>query len=106
MSSCKSYCRLQVLSFGLALGLLWGVSVLLIGLSAMWYGWGAEMVKLIGAIYLGYQATWLGSLVGGLWGFLDAFLGGVIFAVLYNLFLRCFAKGNSCHVHTKPPQAG
>ena len=46
------------------------------------YGEGL-MYWLVGA-YPGYTVTTLGSVVGMIWGFVDAFVGLYIFAWLYN----------------------
>ena len=80
---CKS---LSVLRFGLAVGTVWGLGVLLLGLLAMLSGWAVEIVRLISSGYLGYGATLLGSFIGALWAFVDGFIGGVLLAYFYNLF--------------------
>ncbi len=77
--------RLNPLAFGLSLGVIWGFSLLFIGLMAFCCGWGVELVNIIGDFYIGYDATVLGSFIGLVWGFLDCFIGGVIIACLYNL---------------------
>lgn len=42
----------------------------------------------IGIVYIGYSVSAFGGFVGGIWGFLDGFIGGAIFAWLYNRFVR------------------
>ena len=39
---------------------------------------------LLERIYIGYSFTPFGSLIGALWGFVDWYIGGAIFAWLYN----------------------
>ena len=87
MSHC--YARLCVLSFALAIALTWGLGVLVAGLGAACYGWGAAFVDVLGSIYIGYAPTVGGSFIGFLWGFVDGFIGGAIFALLYNYFTKC-----------------
>jgi len=77
--------KLDVKAAGLALGTVWGAGVLIAGLLAM-TGFGAEFVAAIGQYYIGYAATLIGSIIGGVWGFIDAFIGGVVIAWLYNKF--------------------
>ena len=84
----NNHTHLQVLPFGLALGIIWGVSMFLIGLSTWLFAWGGEWQTLMASVYMGYTPSLLGSLIGGVWGFLDAFIGGIIFAWLYNLFAK------------------
>jgi len=76
----------HVCAFGLALGIVWGLGVLLLGLAAWQFAWGVAFLDLLASVYVGYAATLTGSLIGFGWGFLDAFIGGVVFAFLYNLF--------------------
>jgi len=40
------------------------------------------------SVYLGYTPTVLGSIIGGIWGFVDAGIGGLLLAWLYNKFLK------------------
>lgn len=94
MQSC--YAKLHIWSFGLALGILWGLSTFFTGLIAMGSGMGAGFVEVMHTIYIGYAATPMGSVIGGAWGFVDMFFAGVIIAALYNLSLRACCKGKSC----------
>ncbi len=94
-----NYAKLSVWGLGLALGIVWGVGIFLTGLITMWCGgdWGKDFVGGMGSIYIGFKSTWGGSFLGLVWGFFDAFIGGVIIAWLYNCFARC------CN-HTKSEQ--
>lgn len=98
---CRDCHRFHVLCFGLALGIVSGLGVFLMGIGAMLSGWGSEVVKVTSTTYIGYQPTWLGSLIGGIWGFADAFIGGVIFAAIYNGLVRC-CKRNKQSSATPP----
>ncbi len=85
--------KLNVLAFALASGLLWGISVFLL----TWYlifmeGAAPDDKLLIGRFYLGYRVTPIGSLIGLAWALPDGFIGGVIFAWLYNTIAARVAK--------------
>ena len=80
--------RMDVKALGLALGITWGVGVLILGLLDKFFGYGADMVYFLSGYYIGFEATFLGSLIGGVWGFVDAGVGGVIIAWLYNKFSK------------------
>jgi len=45
-------------------------------------------VALLSGVYVGYNPTILGSLVGALWAFFDALIGGLLFAWLYNKLIK------------------
>ena len=80
--------KLDPKAFGLALGILWGGSLIFMGLLAMTCSWAHPFVNGIGVKYIGYEISIVGALIGGLWGFIDAGLGGVLLAWLYNKFLK------------------
>jgi hypothetical protein len=80
--------KLDVKALGLALGIVWGVCVLLIGITSMLFNYGTGLVNALSSLYIGYKATLLGSLIGGIWGFFDAGIGGVIIAWLYNKLVK------------------
>lgn len=85
---CKC-CKLQALSFGMALGILWAAALFIMALVSSTKGaYGMGFVQSIGSVYLGYTSTFAGALIGAVWGFVDAFIGGAIFAWLYNLFCK------------------
>jgi hypothetical protein len=88
--------KLAVMPLGLAIGLLWGLSVLVTGLiTTLHGGWGVDFVTAMGSMYIGYDNTIAGSVIGGIWGFVDGFIGGALIALFYNWFCCCCKK--SCH---------
>lgn len=91
-----SHVKLNALAFGLACGVLWGISIFLMGLSSYFFSYGELFVSSMGTLYIGYEGTLLGSFIGGLIGFVDAFIGGVVLAWLYNVFLGCSCCHKNC----------
>jgi len=80
--------KLDVRALGLTLGIVWGACMFILGLLNMWLGWGAQFETCMSTIYLGYKPTLLGSIIGGIWGFVDAGIGGLAVGWLYNKFAR------------------
>jgi len=76
--------KLDVKALGLSMGIIWAVLTFLCGIFSMLFDWCTNFVELMGSIYFGYQATFLGSIIGGVWGFFDALVGGLVLAWLYN----------------------
>lgn len=92
--------RLSVMAFGLALGIMWGVGMLVLGFAAHWFMWGTPLVTTMGSAYVGFEPTLWGSVIGGVWGFCDGFIGGVVLAWLYNKFAcKNCDKHNEHHEH-------
>ena len=81
--------KLNVLALALASGLLWGVGLFLL----TWYlifveGAAPDDKLLLGRFYLGYRVTPMGSLIGLAWALPDGFIGGAIFAWVYNALAK------------------
>lgn len=80
--------KLDIKAFGLSVGIVWGLAMLALGLINMGSHWGSGIVEVMSTLYIGYKATILGSIIGGIWGFFDAGIGGVVVAWLYNKFAK------------------
>ncbi len=80
--------ELNVLGFGLALGIITALYMFLHGLLAWLFAWGKPVVELMSALYIGYEATLLGSITGAVWAFVDFFIAGILIAWLYNKIQR------------------
>ncbi len=83
--------KLNTIRFGCALSTFWGLTVLLMGVANLiWPTYGVAFLQLIASIYPGYhfgQGGFLGVIFGTLYAIVDGWIGGVIFAWLYNLFV-------------------
>lgn len=79
-------------ALGLALGLVWGLSVLL----ATWWlaliRSAGETVGKLHKFYLGYSVSWGGGVVGFVWGFIDGFIAGFLIAWIYNVASSYFKE--------------
>jgi len=89
-------CKICPVSLGLSLGVVWGVSIFIMGMLAHLYLYGKPFVAAVGALYIGYEPSIMGSVIGGIIGFVDAFISGFIIAWLYNCFCGCCSKGGKC----------
>ncbi len=82
--------RLSVIGMALAGAILWGVfGLFLVGLANLaWKGYGQSFLDVMASIYPGYRATpsFGQVIVGTLYALVDGFVGGAIFAWLYNGF--------------------
>ncbi|MCR4280609.1 MAG: bacteriophage holin [Candidatus Komeilibacteria bacterium] len=73
-------------NMGLAAGIVWGVGAFLLGLAATYLDWGVMLVDALGSLYIGYAATLGGAFLGLIWGFVDAYVAGLVMIWLYNKF--------------------
>jgi hypothetical protein len=77
--------KLNPIGLGLSLGVVWAFCTLLTGWTAM-IGWGKAFVKVMSSIYIGYQASFMGAIIGAVWAFIDLCIAGIVVAFLYNHF--------------------
>jgi hypothetical protein len=85
--------KFNIGALALAIGLFWGGSILLVGVSnLMWPGYGSAFLQLVASIYPGYKAsaTFGQVIIGTLYGLVDGAIGGALFAWLYNCCASCF----------------
>ena len=75
--------KLSVKGLALSAGIVWGAAVLLITLAAVARGAGVH-VGLLAAIYPGYSVSYVGSIIGLVYGFVSAGIAGALVACLYN----------------------
>ncbi len=81
------YGTLGVISFGLAVGVASALFVFALGIAAALFEWGVPLAAVLASLYIGFGPTFVGSISGAVWAFVDGFLFGIVVAWLYNRFL-------------------
>ncbi len=79
--------KLNPLGLALTSGILWGLCMLVMTLANLVSpSYGQQFLQLMSSVYPGYHATRsIGEVVvGTLYGAVDGFIGGAVFAWLYN----------------------
>ncbi len=72
-------------ALALALGILWSLALLSVSIIALMSDhYLHNVIDFFSSIYLGYTLSFSGILIGMLWAFLDAAVGGLVLAWLYN----------------------
>ena len=79
--------RLNGKAFALACGVFWGLTILVMTVWLLVFGFEGQLMQQLDHFYFGYSVSWLGALVGAVWGFVDGCVCGWIFAWLYNRFV-------------------
>lgn len=81
--------RLNKIKFGIAGGILFGIILFFLSLTATFSDYGAGVVAMFMSVYglFGYQATILGAFLGLIYGFVDGFIISFLFAWIYNKLL-------------------
>lgn len=77
--------RLNIRAFGATCALWWGFGLFILTWWVIWTGGAGGGPSLLERVYIGYAITPAGSVIGLAWGLVDGFVGGIIFAWLYNL---------------------
>lgn len=78
--------RINAMTLGIAGGILGGVIILLSTLAGFLFKIFPEFLSLISDIYgfAGYDVTWFGVILGGIYGFIDCFIFFWLLGLLYN----------------------
>jgi len=80
--------KLDAVKFGLAGGIVTAICVFLTTVAGI-YGYCPECTSLITGIYsgFGYSVSWLGAVLGAIYGAIDMFVLTWLFARIYNKLL-------------------
>jgi len=76
--------KLNIKAFSLSCGIIWGLGLFCITWWIIAFEGATGDPTLIGRLYRGYTISPVGSVIGLVWAFFDALIGGAIFAWLYN----------------------
>ncbi|HUX32558.1 MAG TPA: bacteriophage holin [Gemmatimonadaceae bacterium] len=79
--------KLNVKAFGMACGLMWGLTLFIATWWVIMRTGASGSPTMIGRVYIGYTVSTVGSFIGLAWGLVDGWIGGMIFAWLYNWFV-------------------
>lgn len=81
--------KLNVKAFALTAALFWGLGLFALTWWVYAFDGPIQDAGMIAKLYRGYSITPLGSVIGFVWAFFDALIGGAVFAWLYNLMASC-----------------
>jgi hypothetical protein len=76
--------KLDVKAFALTCAAMWAATLLLATWWIIAFSGPNTDPTWLGHLYRGYSLTVTGSLIGAVWAFVDALLGGAAFAWLYD----------------------
>ena len=80
--------KLDVRAFAITCSLIWGFGLFFLTWWIIMFDGPTGEVTLIGHLYRGYSISPMGSVIGLLWALVDGFVGGAIFAWLYNWIVK------------------
>lgn len=80
--------KLSMSRLGVDFGVVWGVNLLLLAYFSMFFHVGGDVVTMLGSLYVGYAATF----VGGIMGFLLGFVHGYVLGVASTFAMKFFKK--------------
>lgn len=79
--------KLSVKGLAVGLGVSWSVCMLFAGWVSI-FGWCTKFVEVMASVYIGLKPSFIGGVIGALWGFIDGAIGGAIIAFVYNMVIR------------------
>ena len=75
---------LSPVRLGTAGGILWGLCLFLCTVLSIYTGYGQHWLAMMADVYPGFTITWMGSIAGLIYGFIDGFLFFFLLGWLYN----------------------
>jgi len=84
--------ELRKRAFGLSLGLVWGLAILLTTWWFVIFDFSGKILGKLSGIYIGYGVSWGGGFIGFFWGFVDGFIAELLIAWFYGLFSKMLYK--------------
>ena len=82
--------RLDPKAFALASGILWAACLFTMTVISYSTGYAADFLNVVASIYPGYKITPTGSIIGAIYGFVDAFIGMYVLIWLYTYLRKKF----------------
>lgn len=80
--------KLNIRAFAITSGLFVGIGLFIVTWWIMAFSGATGETLTIGRVYIGYNISPLGSIIGLIWGLVDGMIGGALFAWLYNMISR------------------
>ncbi|GIK59802.1 MAG: hypothetical protein HND39_03360 [Ignavibacteriota bacterium] len=87
--------QLRKRAFGLAVGLFWGLLILLGTWFLLLRGSPGEVFSKASSFYIGYSYSFGGAIIGFIYGFVTGFIAGIFIAWLYEVFCKMLYKTDS-----------
>jgi len=84
--------KLDLRAFAITCSLVWGFGLFFLTWWIIMFDGPSGEVTLIGRLYRGYSISPTGSVIGLLWALADGFVGGAVFAWLYNRIVARSAR--------------
>ncbi len=85
--------KLNIGAFAVTFAIWWGVGFFLVTWWIIATGGATGEPTFVARVYLGYEISPIGSVIGLVWGFVDALIAGAIFAWLYNFLVSSIPFG-------------
>lgn len=82
-------------AFGMAVGLFWGLVILLGTWFLLLRGSPGEIFSKASSFYVGYSYTFGGAIIGFIYGVVTGFIAGVVIAWFYEKFCKILYKNKS-----------
>lgn len=77
--------KIEIKRLAMAAGILWGAAIFVVTLISLANGYGSEFLNILVNVYPGYSISALGSVIGLVYGFIDAFVWVYLLWWVYSL---------------------
>ncbi|MBU0528956.1 hypothetical protein KKF86_04270 [bacterium] len=80
--------KINTKALALSTGIITGLAVFLLTAWFLIMGYSGTFLAKLGSVYLGYSVSWLGAIIGLVYGFFDGLIFGALLGFIYNKFAK------------------
>jgi len=80
--------KINTKALAFSTGIITGLAVFLLTGWFLIMGYRGTFLAKLGSVYLGYSVSWLGAIIGLVYGFFDGLIGGALLGYFYNKFAK------------------
>ena len=88
---CKSICCCKL---GVALGLTGAIFTFILGICGWLFGFGVEAIQASASMHPGFAPTFLGSIIGAVWAFVEIFVFVIVAGFIYCKLVKMCNKSD------------
>lgn len=91
-SDCTSFCCCKL---AVAIGLTGAIFTFIIGILGWLFGFGVEAIQASASMHPGFSPTFLGSIIGAVWAFVELFIFVIVAGFIYCKLVKICSKSCS-----------
>lgn len=80
--------KINIKNLALTLGILKALALFLLALISCLFSYGNLLITTLSSVFIGYNSSLLGSIIGLIYGFVSGSVLGALMALVYNILTK------------------